>query len=243
MKSRTAGWRRWCAKACGGLLGCLMAVVAGPADRPAAASTLTCPAADLDCRAFAGTLEWRPNERRPLLSSKGLRRLALVRHLPGGERERALRCLAFVAWAEARSDGIAGMRAVVAVVLNRSRSPRFPLHPCEVIGQPGAFEPLLHSGYRKTALALKRRELTPFPRPSNPIEAQALRTARLLVWHLAQRRTLQDPTGGATHFVAPQVLRERGQKMPGWTKVMVRTARIGGHHFYRDRSLRLAGDP
>src|SRR4051794_11707968 len=68
-----------------------------------------CAADDLDCRAFTGTLAWRPDETWPLLSSTSLRRLTLLRHLPGGQRERALRCLAFIAWAEARSDGVEGM--------------------------------------------------------------------------------------------------------------------------------------
>lgn len=200
-----------------------------------------CTKGDLDCRAFTGTLAYRPDERRPLLSSKGLRRLALLRHVPGGERERALRCLAFIAWAEARSEGVEGMRAVVAVVLNRSRSPVFPVHPCEVIGQPGAFEPMIRKGYRTAALALKQRRLVPFPRPRNPIELASLRTARLLVWNLALTAGMDDPTAGATHFVAPRVLRARGQAMPRWTRQMVRTARIGEHHFFRMPDLKLAG--
>lgn len=204
----------------------------------------TCRASDLDCRAFTGTLDWQPDERRPLLSSEGVRRLALVRRLPGGERERALRCLAFVAWAEARSDGLAGMQAVVAVVLNRTRAAGYPLHPCEVIGQPGAFEPLLHGRFRQTALALERRALVPFPRPADPVDARALRAARALVWRAGVTGVLRDPTVGATHFVAPKVLRARGQPMPGWIERMVRTARIGGHQFYRaPPELRVAGTP
>ena len=173
-----------------------------------------CAARDLDCRAFTGALAWKPDERRPLLSSKALRELALLRHLPGGQRELALRCLAFIAWAEARSDGVKGMRAVVAVVMNRSRSPSFPAHPCEVIGAPGAFEPMTRDRYRKTALALKRRELAPFPRPRDAIDKAALQRARLLVWRIAQEAQLDDPTLGATHFLAPAVMRDRGHALP-----------------------------
>lgn len=217
------------------LIGSGKAKAASPETLPAA-----CPKGDLDCRAFTGTLEWRPDERRPLLSSRALRRLLLLRHLPGGQRERALRCLAFVAWAEARSDGVAGMRAVVAVVLNRSRDASFPTHPCEVIGQAGAFEPILRDRYRATALALKRQVLTPFPRPRNAVDAAALTKARLLVWTMAQRRAIEDPTYGATHFLAPKVLRSRGQRIPAWTRKMVRTTVIGGHHFFRAPDLRVA---
>ena len=192
-----------------------------------------CPNADLDCRAFTGTLAWRPDERRPVLSSRALRGLTLLRGLNGSQRERALRCLAFVAWAEARSDGIAGMRAVVAVVLNRSRNSAYPMHPCAVVGQPSAFEPVGLSGYRTTATALRGGALAPFPRPSSVVDAAALQMARLMVWNLAQGSSNPDPTGGATHFLAPAVLEARGTPLPVWADTYQRTARIGGHQFFR----------
>ena len=195
-----------------------------------------CAADDLDCRAFTGTLAWRPDETRPLLSSTSLRRLTLLRHLPGGQRERALRCLAFIAWAEARSDGVEGMRAVINAVLNRARDPAFRDHPCATVGQPGAFEPMDKPGYRRTAEALRRGRLPPFPRPASVVDLRALEVARLLAFRMAQAAgpgELGDPTGGATHFLAPRVLARRGQAVPAWARGLERTARIGGHHFYR----------
>ena len=51
-----------------------------------------------------------------------------------------------------------------------------------------------------------------------------------------------DPTGGATHFLAPLVLARRGQTIPAWTRGLERTARIGGHHFYR-RPIRVGREP
>lgn len=201
-----------------------------------------CPIADLDCRAFTGTLAWRPDERRPVLSSRALRGLSLLRRLNGSQRERALRCLAFVAWAEARSDGIAGMRAVIAVVLNRSRDAAYPTHPCAVVGQPSAFEPVGLAGYRTTATALRGGGLAPFPRPASAVDAAALQMARLLVWNLAQNSTNPDPTGGATHFLAPAVLQTRGTPLPDWAAQYHRTTRIGGHQFFRAPG-RLAAAP
>ncbi len=199
-----------------------------------------CAAADLDCRAFTGTLEWRPDERRPLLSSRGLRQLRLLRRMGLGQRERALRCLALVAWAEARSEGVTGMRAVVAVVLNRSRDPAFPSHPCEVVSASHAFEPMVHLSHGQAAASIRGRRLVPFPRPTHPLDVAALQMARLLVWNAAQSASVDDPTFGATHFLAPAVLRARGQAMPHWATVYQPTARIGEHHFYR-RPLLLAG--
>jgi hypothetical protein len=192
-----------------------------------------CPNADLDCRAFTGTLAWRPDERRPVLSSRALRRLALLRALNHAERERALRCLAFVAWAEARSDGIPGMRAVIAVVLNRSRTDAYPGHPCAVVTQARAFEPVGMIGYRITAAAMSRGALAPFPKPVSAVDVMALQMARLLVWNLALRPSNPDPTGGATHFLAPEVLQSRGTQLPHWAEQYRTTARIGGHQFFR----------
>ena len=192
-----------------------------------------CRTVDLDCRAFTGVLAWQPDERRPVLSSRALRQLALLRWLNGSERERALRCIAIIAWAEARSDGVAGMRAVMAVVLNRSHDVAFPTHPCAVVAQAGAFEPMVLSGYRTTAAALRKGRLPPFPRPVSAVDAAALGAARLLAWNLAQRPAIMDPTKGATHFLAPAVLRARGMPLPNWARQFPRTTRIGGHHFFR----------
>jgi hypothetical protein len=215
------------------------------ADHPALAGTggpAPCAADDLDCRAFTGTLAWRPDETRPLLSSTSLRRLVLLRHLPGGQRERALRCLAFIAWAEARSDGVEGMRAVIVAVLNRARDPALGGHPCATVGRPGAFEPMDEPEYRRTAEALRRGRLPPFPRPASVVDRRALEVARLLAFRMAHAAGLRDPTGGATHFLAPRVLARRGQAIPAWTRGLERTARIGGHHFYR-RPAPAPGEP
>ena len=200
-----------------------------------------CLVADLDCRAFTGTLSWQPDDRRPLLSSRGLKRLSILKDLGLGERERALRCLAIVAWAEARSDGVPGMRAVIAVVLNRSRDPAFPAHPCDVIGVSAAFESMDSSAHRRTADASRAGALPSFPQPDNAIDAAALQVARLLAWNLARSTGHEDPTFGATHFLAPAVLRKRNQAPPRWATVFEHTARIGGHDFYK-RPMRLARD-
>jgi spore germination cell wall hydrolase CwlJ-like protein len=207
------------------------------------AKLVPCGRDDLECRAFTGTLAAKADDRRPLIGPKSLRRMALLDHLPASQRERAMRCLAFIAWAEARSEGVRGMKAVVAVVLNRANDPRYPEHPCSVIGQPGAFEPMMRGSYRATVQAMKRKALAPFPRPRSTVDAGALQMARLLVWRMAQDDGFRDPTAGATHFVAPRVLKARGQRMPRWTRAYQRTARIGDHHFFRAPELKVARSP
>lgn len=225
------------------LLGLVLAAAAG-AGTPhggAEAGPAVCAPRDLDCRAFTGTLSWQPDDRRPLLSAQGLRRLVQLKGLGLGERERALRCLAFIAWAEARSDGLPGMHAVMSVVMNRSRDPAYPTHPCDVVAASAAFEPMQTIGFRRTVAAVRDGVLPPFPRPENAVEAAALRSARMLAWNMARNAKHADPTFGATHFLAPAAMRDRDQPLPRWATTFERTARIGGHEFFK-RPVRLARD-
>ena len=123
----------------------------------------------------------------------------------------------------------------------RSRDPAFPAHPCDVVAASAAFEPLQTSGYRRTVDAVRRGMLPPFPRPDNVVEAAALRSARMLAWRWARGTVPADPTLGATHFLAPAVLRDRDQPLPRWATTFERTVRIGGHEFFK-RPFRLARD-
>ena len=52
-----------------------------------------------------------------------------------GRSERELSCLAEAVYFEARGTGAQGEAAVAHVVLNRTRSPKFPGSVCAVVGQ------------------------------------------------------------------------------------------------------------
>jgi hypothetical protein len=108
-----------------------------------------------------------------------------------------------------------------------------------VVAAAAAFEPMQAAAYRRTVEAVRDGSLPPFPRPDNAVEAAALRSARMLAWNLVRNKAQDDPTFGATHFLAPAVLRDRDQPLPGWAMAYERTVRIGGHDFFR-RPLRLA---
>lgn len=116
-----------------------------------------------------------------------------------------LRCLASGVYFESKGEPLAGQLAVAEVILNRTRSGRFPKSVCSVVSQPGQFSfvrggsvPSGSGSQWKTAIAVAK-------------------VAQRDLWEGA----LPD---GTLYFHARGVA-------PGWR--MQKTATIGNHIFYR----------
>ncbi|MEE4451335.1 cell wall hydrolase [Novosphingobium resinovorum] len=127
-------------------------------------------------------------------------------------RERARDCLAAAAFYEAGDDP-AGERAVIQVVLNRTRHPAFPSSVCAVVFQ-GAER---RSGCQFTFTcdgALTRR-----PAPAALARARAMAQAAL-------SGAVDPQVGLATHYHADYVA-------PAWRSGLEKIARQGLHLFYR----------
>jgi len=119
-------------------------------------------------------------------------------------------CMALNLYWEARGEGSDGMIAVGWTVLNRMRSRRFPATPCDVVYQGGQRRGCEFSWWCDG-------------RSDRPRDARSWR----LALQLAERVLMApppDPTGGALYYHSTSV-------RPGWKHA--RTARIGGHVFYR----------
>lgn len=131
----------------------------------------------------------------------------------GGDRERALDCLAAAAWYEAGNDA-EGQRSVIQVVLNRVRHPSFPNSVCGVVFQGSDRA----TGCQFTFTcdgSLQRR----FPSTRE--------------WRLAQKLAQEAldgdvdlAVGQATHYHADYVA-------PWWSSALQQVSRIGVHIFYR----------
>ena len=145
-----------------------------------------------------------------------------------GDRER--RCLAMIAYAEAATEGPAGMLAVMKVVHNRIADPRFADDACAVALEPGQFQPV---GERP---ALRRALREPEGRSLAEAVGATSRTARLrLVAGVAAGRRCRGLArarshGGALYFVNPRLMDP--VKCP-WFARLKRTAVIGEHVFMR----------
>lgn len=118
----------------------------------------------------------------------------------------ALRCLAGAIYFEAKGEPLSGQLAVADVIINRTKSGRFPGDVCSVVKQPGQF-----SFVRGGSI------------PAIDADRAGYRTA-VAVAKVALRAAWQNPASDALFFHARQVA-------PGWG--MKKVAAIGNHVFYR----------
>jgi len=122
-----------------------------------------------------------------------------------GSADRDLTCLAGAIYYEAKGEPLSGQLAVAEVILNRTKSGRFPKSICSVVTQPGQFSfvrggevPAIgNNAHYRTAVAVAR---------------------------VAMSDSWDSPAPDAMYFHARRVA-------PGWR--MTKVAAIGNHVFYR----------
>lgn len=198
-----------------------------------------CGPGDLACSIFVSARGTALDQPSPLLRQYGSAPMSIGGvPLPAepAEAERALRCLAFTAYTEAGNQGTRGMAAVVWVVMNRiAVANDFGESPCEVLADPGQFEPLSRPRFRAFAKAVRAGAMPKFPQPLSAQDEILQRTARLVVWQMLDGYFADDPTDGAQYFFAPAAMRALGRGLPAWVNRFRRTASIGDHVFYRPK--------
>ena len=128
------------------------------------------------------------------------------------ERLRAVECLSAAAYYEAGDDPV-GQRAVIQVVLNRTRHPSYPKSVCGVVFEGSS---------RKTGCQF-----------TFTCDGSLARTPSAAAWNRARALALAaldgavDPSvGAATHYHANYVL-------PYWAPRLEKLTQIGAHVFYR----------
>jgi N-acetylmuramoyl-L-alanine amidase len=115
-------------------------------------------------------------------------------------------CLAVAVYFESKSEPLIGQLAVAEVVLNRTRSGRFPSSACGVVRQSGQFSFVRGGGF-----------------PAIPRNSQDWREA-VAIAKIAQNKEWSSGVGKALFFHASRV-------SPGWR--LTRVAAVGNHIFYR----------
>lgn len=116
---------------------------------------------------------------------------------------------------EAANEPAAGKAAVTHVILNRLKTGEYGDTAKDVVTAPGQFEPW----------QTRKKELSSYDPKSKAYQA-----TKAIVDDVAAGK-IEDPTGGATHFLAPDVMKARGAPLPDWTRGGP-VAQIGGHAFY-----------
>lgn len=117
-----------------------------------------------------------------------------------------MRCLAGAIYFEAKSEPLPGQLAVGRVIVNRSKSGRFPASYCGVVYQPSQFS------------FVRGRSM-----PAINTTSQDWREA-VAIAQIADAGSVRGPAEGALFFHAARV-------SPSWRAQ--RIARIGNHVFYR----------
>jgi spore germination cell wall hydrolase CwlJ-like protein len=121
-----------------------------------------------------------------------------------GDRE--LECLAGAVYFEAKGEPLPGQLSVAEVILNRTRSGRFPSSVCAVVTQRGQFS--FVRGGRIPAVA----------------RASAAWKRAVAIAHIARARLADGAAPRALFFHARRV-------SPRWK--LIRVAAVGNHIFYR----------
>ncbi|WP_448659378.1 cell wall hydrolase [Sphingomonas sp. CJ99] len=116
------------------------------------------------------------------------------------------RCLATGVYFESKGEPLSGQLAVAKVILNRTKSGRFPTDVCDVLTQRGQFS-FVRGGRLPTVNA----------------DSRAWRTA-VAVARVALDGHWDNPVPGALYFHARHV-------SPGWR--LARLGSVGNHVFYR----------
>ncbi len=119
--------------------------------------------------------------------------------------DRELACLATGVYYESKGEPLAGQLAVADVILNRTKSGRFPKSVCSVLAQRGQF-------------SFVRGGKIPTP-PNNAQWRKALAVAQV-----ARKDLWESPAENALFFHARYV-------RPSWNRA--RVASVGNHIFYR----------
>lgn len=122
-----------------------------------------------------------------------------------------VKCLATAIYYEAGGQSPEGQKAVANVILNRSE--KWSLSVCQVVWQKV-------DGRRQFTFQKRKFDAKAYNR--------SLELART-VWK--NRESFTDNTGGSTYFHATRL-----RPKPRWTRHLIRTVRIQGHQFYREKS-------
>lgn len=130
------------------------------------------------------------------------------------DRDSAIRTM----YGEAAGEGPDGQAAVAHVILNRTKSGKFGESIRDVVMAPHQFEPWNDRQARARIEHL---------RADSPVYQQLGE-----IFDKAAEGQLPDNTKGATHFLAAQMQRAMGRKIPDWARKDTQLAQIGGHTFY-----------
>lgn len=134
------------------------------------------------------------------------------------------KCLATMIYGEARGEAEKGMVAVAYTAVNRAVNKTV----CGVVLSPKQYSIFNNNPALKAAAMSLHLE----PKQKNIIDKESWKKA-LAVAKIVIRKEINDPTNGATHYLAPTVMKLKRYKYPQWSKEYKLLAVIDNHRFYK----------
>lgn len=131
-----------------------------------------------------------------------------------GAGVKELTCMTEAIIWEAGGESYAGKKAVANVIINRTKSEKFPDTICGVVRQRGQFD------YH----AIKRKS---WPKLTPALQKQIEDSVAIAI--KATEGQLVDNTHGATYYLNPKTATDTG-----WVRRLKRTKQIENHVFFRD---------
>ena len=136
------------------------------------------------------------------------------------------KCLAVTIYGEARSESIQGQIAVAYTIINRAAKGRTL---CDIALAPKQYS-VFNNNPKLRAIAVS---LHLIPEQKNIIDKQSWEQA-VEVAQVVATKTVDDPTSGATHYLASKVMKSKGYHYPRWSKEFKMVKEIENHKFYKD---------
>lgn len=137
------------------------------------------------------------------------------------------KCLATMIYGEARGENLQGQVAVAFTVLNRVGKAQNKT-VCNVVLAPKQYSIFNDNPALRAAAVNPDIE----PHQKNIIDQQSWKDAVKIAQDV-MRNKLDDPTFGATHYLAPKLMAIKKYTMPKWSRVYAHVATIGNHKFYK----------
>jgi len=142
------------------------------------------------------------------------------------------KCLAVTIFGEARSEPTEGQIAVAFTIINRATKGKTL---CNVALAPKQYSIFNNNPkLRKIAVSLHL-----VPEQKNIVDqkswAQAVEVAQMVA-----RKSVKDPTNGATHYLADKVMKAKHYHYPKWSKEYKLVKVIENHKFFVDNKQQVA---
>lgn len=139
------------------------------------------------------------------------------------------KCLATMIYGEARGENLEGQIAVAYTARNRAGKAQNKT-VCSVV-----LAPKQYSIFNDNP-ALRAAAMNPHIEPvqKNTIDQESWQNA-IKVAQDVMRDQVDDPTNGATHYLAPKLMAIKKYRFPKWSFEYKMVAHIGNHKFYKPK--------